>query len=383
MSYNGSGVFVINSTGQPFADGQTATATVMNALTADLGTGLTTALTKDGQSTPTADIKLGGFKLTGIGTATTTGDALSYGSAATVSTLTLTTPLGIASGGTGQATAALAINALLPTQTSNAGKVLTTDGSVCSWTATGSPGTVTSVAFSGGSTGLTVSGSPITAAGTITLAGTLAVASGGTGLTAGTSGGVPYYSSSSVLASSSALTSNAIVLGGGAGASPTPLGSLGTTTTVLHGNASGAPTFGAVSLTADVSGTLPAGSGGTGITSLGSGVATWLGTPSSANLAAALTDETGTGSAVFATSPTLVTPALGTPASGVLTNCTGLPVAGGGTGASTASNARVNLAPSGKVAYVVSGSATNTGKISWGTGAPGTLDEGEIYFRYS
>jgi hypothetical protein len=66
------------------------------------------------------------------------------------------------------------------------------------------------------------------------------------------------------LASSGALTASALVLGGGAGAAPTPMGSLGTTTTVLHGNAGGAPTFGAVSLTADVSGTLPNTSGGTG-----------------------------------------------------------------------------------------------------------------------
>jgi len=63
--------------------------------------------------------------------------------------------------------------------------------------------------------------------------------------------------------------------------------------------------------------------GGTGISSLGSGVATFLGTPSSANLRSALTDETGTGALVFANSPTLVTPALGTPASGVVTNLTG------------------------------------------------------------
>ena len=54
----------------------------------------------------------------------------------------------------------------------------------------------------------------------------------------------------------------------------------------------------------------------------GTGVATFLGTPSSASLAAALTDETGSGAAVFATSPTLVTPLLGTPASGNLSNCT-------------------------------------------------------------
>jgi hypothetical protein len=60
----------------------------------------------------------------------------------------------------------------------------------------------------------------------------------------------------------------------------------------------------------------------TGVSGLGANVATFLATPSSANLASAVTDETGSGSLVFATSPTLVTPALGTPSSGTLTNCT-------------------------------------------------------------
>ena len=92
----------------------------------------------------------------------------------------------------------------------------------------------------------------------------VAVADGGTGLSSGTSGGILGYTASGTLASSVALTASAIVLGGGAGATPTPMGSLGTTTTVLHGNAAGAPTFGAVSLTADVSGTLPITNGGTG-----------------------------------------------------------------------------------------------------------------------
>jgi len=94
--------------------------------------------------------------------------------------------------------------------------------------------------------------------------GTLTVARGGTGLTVGTSGGILGFTATGTLASSSALTASALLLGGGAGAVPTAMGSLGTTTTVLHGNAAGAPTFGAVVLTTDVSGILPGANGGTG-----------------------------------------------------------------------------------------------------------------------
>jgi hypothetical protein len=58
-------------------------------------------------------------------------------------------------------------------------------------------------------------------------------------------------------------------------------------------------------------------------TTTGTGVVTFLGTPSSANLAAAVTDETGSGALVFANSPTLISPDLGTPNSGTVTHLTG------------------------------------------------------------
>jgi hypothetical protein len=67
---------------------------------------------------------------------------------------------------------------------------------------------------------------------------------------------------------------------------------------------------------------LSGGAGSPTWSTLGTGVATFLATPSSANLAAAVTDETGSGVLVFATSPSLTTPVLGTPTSGNLANCT-------------------------------------------------------------
>lgn len=90
MSFNGSGTFQINSAGQPVVTNTIISSTAFNALTADLATGLSTCLTRNGQSTPTANIPLGGFKLTNVGAATLAGDALSFGAAATVSALTVT-----------------------------------------------------------------------------------------------------------------------------------------------------------------------------------------------------------------------------------------------------------------------------------------------------
>jgi len=108
----------------------------------------------------------------------------------------------------------------------------------------------------------------------------------------------------------------------------------------------------------------------TGVSGLGTGVATFLATPSSLNLLNAMTDETGTGSLVFATSPTLVTPVLGTPTSVTLTNATGLPlstgvtgtlsIANGGTGQTTASAAFNALSPITTTGDLILGNGTNS-----------------------
>jgi hypothetical protein len=150
-----------------------------------------------------------------------------------LASLTLGTSLPIASGGTGQVTATAATNALLPAQTSNSGKFLTTDGTNTSW-GTASSGTVTSVAFSGGTTGLSSTGGPITTSGTITLGGTLGIANGGTGT-----------SSTTYVNLASNVTGTLPIANGGTGSTST--------------------TF--VSLTSNVTGTLPIANGGTGSTS--------------------------------------------------------------------------------------------------------------------
>ena len=114
---------------------------------------------------------------------------------------------------------------------------------------------------------------------------------GGTGLTSYTQGDLLYYDSGTTLSKLAKSTT--------------------ATRYLSNTGTSNNPAWAQIDLTNGVTGTLPVANGGTGITSLGAGVATWLGTPSSANLAAAVTDETGTGSLVFATSPTMITPTIG------------------------------------------------------------------------
>lgn len=116
----------------------------------------------------TSAIAAGGTVTSVAASGGTTGLTFTGSPITTSGTLTLSGTLGIANGGTGATTASGAIGALLPPQTGNAGRFLTTNGSTVSWAVISGTGTVTSVAASG-SNGVTISGSPITTSGTITV----------------------------------------------------------------------------------------------------------------------------------------------------------------------------------------------------------------------
>lgn len=120
---------------------------------------------------------------------------------------------------------------------------------------------------------------------------------------------------------------------------------------------------------------------GTGVSGLATGAATFLATPSSANLRALLTDESGTGAALFQNG------ALGTPTSATLTNATGLPIStglsGAGTGVLTALGNALNASGglvgfSGALGTPLSGVLTNATSLPLTTGVTGNLPVGNL-----
>jgi len=162
----------------------------------------------------------------------------------------------------------------------------------------------------------------------------------------------------------------------------------GTTTTTLATVNSNIGTFGAATqspnFTVNAKGLVTAAGQSTitpaisSVTGMATGVSTFLTTPTSANLKTTVTDETGSGSLVFATSPTLVTPALGTPASGTLTSCTGLPITTGVSGLGTGVATAMTSAVTGSSSIVCTTSPTITTPNIVGTTAGGNATAGSV-----
>ena len=243
----------------------------------------------------------------GTGSNTGSGAALTNLNASNVSSGTLA----VTYGGTGGTTAATARVNLLPSYTANGGKVLALNAGATDteWISVAGAGTVTSVNAATAISGLSFTGGPITSAGTLTLTGTLNVQGGGTGTTSFASGAVLIGAGTSAVTTVSPGTSGNVLVsdgsawisqaGGTSGVSSltagtgislsgstgaitvtntgvTSVGSTGTVngitlsgTVTSTGSLTLGGTLSGVSLTSQVSGTLPAGNGGTGITTPG------------------------------------------------------------------------------------------------------------------
>lgn len=224
-----------------------------------------------------------GTNLTGTASGLSIGGNAATATTATTAT-SATTATNLAGGATGSLPYQSAAGATAMLAAGSNGQVLTLASGVPSWS-TPTTGTVTSVAqsFTGGL--ISVSGSPITSSGTLALT------------VAGTSGGIPYFSSASTWASSGALTQYGVVYGGGAAGAPAATAA-GTTGQILVGNTGAAPSWAALSSSAvtsisfgttgltpstatqgavSVAGTLVVSNGGTGVSTL-SGLAFGNGT---------------------------------------------------------------------------------------------------------
>lgn len=157
MSYNGSGTFQINTSGQPVVTGTSISSTVFNALTADLATGLSTAITKDGQTTTTARIPFAlGINSTLVtdATNTTSGSIITAGGVGIAKALYVGTTANVAGLTASSAVATDASKNLVSvTNTGTGNNVLATGPTISGPTI--SDGTANGVAYLNGSKVLT------------------------------------------------------------------------------------------------------------------------------------------------------------------------------------------------------------------------------------
>lgn len=222
LSFNGSGTFNINTAGQPVVTGTVISSSVFNALTADLATGLSTCITKDGQTTVTANIPMNSFKFTGLAAGTAATDSVRLGQiqagAATLITVTGTNTY------SGTMTPALSAYAagntftFLVPNTNTTSCTLNIDGlGAKSITRDGTTALVAGDLVANSEVVVVYDGTQFQVLNSnsktnFNLSGTLTVA-GNTTLSSGTANGVAYLNGSKVLTTGSALTFNGSTLG--------------------------------------------------------------------------------------------------------------------------------------------------------------------------
>jgi hypothetical protein len=320
-SYLANSSITVNGNSVSLGGSTTVTANTPNSLTFDnSGTGATSGTVFNGGTAYTISYNtVGASPLAGSSSLTTVG---------TIGSGTWNgSTIGVGYGGTGQTSytdGQLLIgnstgNTLTKaTLTAGSGITITNGNGSITIASTGGSGTVTSVAqtFTGGL--ISVSGSPITTSGTLALT------------VAGTSGGIPYFSSASTWASSAALAANAIVIGGGAGVAPSTtttgtgvLTALGVNTGtagafVVNGGALGTPSSGTVT---NLTGTASININGTvGATTANTGAFTTI------SASGVITSTLATGTAPFTVASTTQVANLNAATAGTATNATNVAI---------------------------------------------------------